>query len=159
PWRCPRTVRAAPGPARADRQCRDRGPRRGCRGAQRPLRGNGRLAPIGRPSGELILEWHPVAELVGVSHAGRVTDVVRSTGGCPAETLVHDHPLVGVLRRNEPLHSRESMKMDRRDFLKQTAMAGTGSFLLGGAPAYARSLAPSPNEKVRFACIGVGGKG
>jgi predicted dehydrogenase len=49
--------------------------------------------------------------------------------------------------------------MDRRDFLKQTAVAGTGSFLLGGAPAYARSLAPSPNEKVRFACIGVGGKG
>ena len=49
--------------------------------------------------------------------------------------------------------------MDRRDFLKQTAAAGTGSFLLGGAPAFARSLRPSPNERVRFACIGVGGKG
>ena len=49
--------------------------------------------------------------------------------------------------------------MDRRDFIKQTAAAGTGSFLLGGAPGYARSLRPSPNEKVRFACIGVGGKG
>src|SRR5438874_2296000 len=49
--------------------------------------------------------------------------------------------------------------MDRRTFLSQTAAAGTGSFLLGGAPAYARSLRPSPNEKVRFACIGVGGKG
>src|SRR5262249_61910548 len=44
-------------------------------------------------------------------------------------------------------------------FLKQSAMAGTGSFLLGGAPAYARSLRPSPNERIRFACIGVGGKG
>ena len=49
--------------------------------------------------------------------------------------------------------------MDRRDFLKQTAVAGTGPFLLGGAPGYARSLRPSPNEQVRFACIGVGGKG
>ncbi len=49
--------------------------------------------------------------------------------------------------------------MDRRDFLKQTAVAGTGSILLGGAPGYAGSLRPPPNEKVRFACIGVGGKG
>jgi predicted dehydrogenase len=49
--------------------------------------------------------------------------------------------------------------MDRREFLQQTAIAGTGSFLAGGASSYARSLAPSPNEKVRFACIGVGGKG
>ena len=49
--------------------------------------------------------------------------------------------------------------MDRRDFLKQTVGAGTGSFLLGGAPAFARSLRPSPNERIRFACIGVGGKG
>jgi predicted dehydrogenase len=51
------------------------------------------------------------------------------------------------------------MNMDRRDFLKKTAMAGTGPFLLGGAPAYARSLRPPPSERVRFACIGVGGKG
>jgi predicted dehydrogenase len=49
--------------------------------------------------------------------------------------------------------------MDRRDFFKQTAMAGTGTFLLGGAAAHARSLRPSPNERVRFACIGIGGKG
>ncbi len=49
--------------------------------------------------------------------------------------------------------------MDRRNFLKQTAAAGTGTFLAGGAPGYARSLRPSPNERVRFACIGVGGKG
>ena len=47
--------------------------------------------------------------------------------------------------------------MDRREFFQHTA--GAGAFLLGGAPAFARSLAPSPNEKVRFACIGVGGKG
>jgi predicted dehydrogenase len=49
--------------------------------------------------------------------------------------------------------------MDRRDFIKTTGMAGTGSFLLGGAPAYARSFRPPPNERIRFACIGVGGKG
>ncbi|MGP0070253.1 MAG: Gfo/Idh/MocA family protein [Isosphaeraceae bacterium] len=49
--------------------------------------------------------------------------------------------------------------MDRRDFLKQTAVTGTGSFLLGGAPGYARSMRPAPSETVRFACIGVGGKG
>ncbi len=51
--------------------------------------------------------------------------------------------------------------MDRREFFQQSAMAGAGSYLLGGARAFARSLAPSPspNEKVRFACIGVGGKG
>ena len=32
--------------------------------------------------------------------------------------------------------------MDRREFFKQTALAGAGTFLLGGAPASARSLAP-----------------
>ena len=49
--------------------------------------------------------------------------------------------------------------MDRRDFMKQTAAAGASPFLLGGPPAYIRSLRPGPNERVRFACIGVGGKG
>jgi predicted dehydrogenase len=50
--------------------------------------------------------------------------------------------------------------MDRRTFLKTGALAGTGSFLLGGAPGYVRSMQTnSPNERVRFACIGVGGKG
>jgi predicted dehydrogenase len=50
--------------------------------------------------------------------------------------------------------------MDRRAFLKSGALAGTGSFLLGGAPAYVRAMQSSPpNERVRFACIGVGGKG
>ena len=49
--------------------------------------------------------------------------------------------------------------MDRREFFKHTAAAGAGTYLVGGAPASARSLRQSPNEKVRFACIGVGGKG
>jgi len=49
--------------------------------------------------------------------------------------------------------------MDRRDFLKQTSAAGAAPFLLGGPPAFIRSLRPGPNERVRFACIGVGGKG
>jgi predicted dehydrogenase len=51
-------------------------------------------------------------------------------------------------------------RASRREFLKRSALAGAASsFLAGGAPAVARSLRPSPNEKVRFACIGVGGKG
>ena len=49
--------------------------------------------------------------------------------------------------------------MDRRAFFKQTAAAGASSYLIGGASASARPLLQSPNEKVRFACIGVGGKG
>jgi predicted dehydrogenase len=49
--------------------------------------------------------------------------------------------------------------MDRRDFLKQSALVGGASMLLEGAPAFARAPAASPNDKVQFACIGVGGKG
>jgi predicted dehydrogenase len=49
--------------------------------------------------------------------------------------------------------------MDRRQFFKHTAAASAGTFLVGGAPAFARSFTQSPNEKVRFACIGIGGKG
>ncbi len=46
---------------------------------------------------------------------------------------------------------------NRRDFLKQAALTGAVSpLLLSGTAQAARS---SPNEKVRFACIGVGGKG
>jgi predicted dehydrogenase len=46
----------------------------------------------------------------------------------------------------------------RRDFLHQTALAGVaGTVLQAGGSAFARQ--DSPNEKVRFACIGVGGKG
>ncbi len=45
----------------------------------------------------------------------------------------------------------------RRIFLQQTALAGVaGSVLRSGQSAFAQG---SPNEKVRFACIGVGGKG
>lgn len=52
-------------------------------------------------------------------------------------------------------------RQNRRDFLRTSAAAGAaGSIVLGGAPAFIRDLrAQSPNEKVRFACIGVGGKG
>lgn len=44
----------------------------------------------------------------------------------------------------------------RRDFLKQASAAGVGFWVAGGV-----SLADSksPNEKLNFACIGVGGKG
>src|SRR5918998_1416176 len=46
---------------------------------------------------------------------------------------------------------------NRRDFLKQAALAGAVSPLLRTATA--QTARPSPNEKVRFACIGIGGKG
>src|SRR5260370_17462365 len=47
-------------------------------------------------------------------------------------------------------------KTNRRDFLKQTGLAGVGFWVAGGI-----TLADdkSPNEKVNIACIGVGGKG
>ena len=46
---------------------------------------------------------------------------------------------------------------NRRDFLKQAALTGAVTPLLRTATA--QTARPSPNEKVRFACIGVGGKG
>jgi predicted dehydrogenase len=51
-------------------------------------------------------------------------------------------------------------RANRREFLKNTALAGaSSSLLLGAAPAPARSPRISPNDKVRFASIGIGGKG
>jgi hypothetical protein len=47
--------------------------------------------------------------------------------------------------------------MDRREFFRRSALAGTGSLFLNGRTADAQS--PATKEKVRFACIGVGGKG
>ena len=47
--------------------------------------------------------------------------------------------------------------MDRREFFRRSALASTGSMLLSGGSAGARPAAA--DEKVRFACIGVGGKG
>ena len=46
----------------------------------------------------------------------------------------------------------------RRDFLRQAALAGVAGSALGASgPAF--GFQDKPNEKVRFACIGVGGKG
>ncbi len=45
---------------------------------------------------------------------------------------------------------------DRRRFLKSTALTGVGVFVAGTAAA---EDSKSPNERIRFACIGVGGKG
>ena len=46
----------------------------------------------------------------------------------------------------------------RREFLQQTALAGVaGSLLSSGTTSLA--MQGSPNDRVRFACIGVGGKG
>jgi len=45
---------------------------------------------------------------------------------------------------------------DRRRFLKSTALTGVGVWISGTA---AGDDSKSPNERVRFACIGIGGKG
>ncbi|MGL4594279.1 MAG: Gfo/Idh/MocA family protein [Thermoguttaceae bacterium] len=47
-------------------------------------------------------------------------------------------------------------KLSRRNFLKTTTVAGTGYFLLSGATP---KLSASPNERLAFAGIGIGGKG
>jgi predicted dehydrogenase len=46
----------------------------------------------------------------------------------------------------------------RRDFLRQTALAGVAGSMIQAAPLAFGSQNP-PDKKVRFACIGVGGKG
>ena len=51
-----------------------------------------------------------------------------------------------------------SQQTHRRDFLRQAALAGAAGSILGGA-GRASGRQDSPNEKVRFACVGVGGKG
>ena len=48
------------------------------------------------------------------------------------------------------------IRTNRRDFLKETSLAGVG-FWVAGSVALADSK--SPNEKLNIACIGVGGKG
>src|SRR5882757_2223072 len=45
----------------------------------------------------------------------------------------------------------------RRDFMRNTTLAGVGFWVAGKASA--ADDVKSPNEKIRFACIGVGGKG
>src|SRR6266568_4589367 len=49
-------------------------------------------------------------------------------------------------------------KTSRRDFLKQTSLAGVGFWVAGGI-SLADVRKASPNEKLNIACIGVGGKG
>lgn len=44
----------------------------------------------------------------------------------------------------------------RREFMQASALAGLGLWVAGGVKA---QESQSPNEKIRFACIGVGGKG
>ena len=53
-----------------------------------------------------------------------------------------------------------SRRSTRRDFLASAAVAGASStFLMNPAPGLARAPRQAANDKVRFACIGVGGKG
>jgi predicted dehydrogenase len=52
------------------------------------------------------------------------------------------------------------VESNRRRFLQTAGLAaGTSTFLMSAAPVRARVVRQSPNEKVRFASIGVGGKG
>ena len=52
--------------------------------------------------------------------------------------------------------SRPVARRHRRDFLKTSAVLGSGFFV---SNSYAAKDSKSPNERVRLACIGVGGKG
>src|SRR5262245_24102989 len=60
---------------------------------------------------------------------------------------------------NHPIHNRSthmSRRASRRRFIKTSAVIGAGYWALGGiAPRESRSA----NEKIQFACVGVGGKG
>src|SRR5260370_41834479 len=47
-------------------------------------------------------------------------------------------------------------RTNRRDFLKQTTVAGVGFWVAGGV---ARADKKSANDTLNIACIGVGGKG
>ncbi|MBY0587318.1 Gfo/Idh/MocA family oxidoreductase [bacterium] len=47
-------------------------------------------------------------------------------------------------------------RSNRRQFIQGTAAAGIGYWVAGGVAA---EPSKSPNEKIRFACIGIGGKG
>ncbi len=47
-------------------------------------------------------------------------------------------------------------RTNRRDFLKQSALTGVGFWVAGGLAAAKKDAA---NDRLRFACIGVGGKG
>jgi predicted dehydrogenase len=49
--------------------------------------------------------------------------------------------------------------MDRRDFFKHTALASAGSLTMSSSARAARIDPPTAKKRVRFACIGVGGKG
>src|SRR5947207_2710928 len=61
---------------------------------------------------------------------------------------------LSFLRRR---HASMSRYYSRRDFLRNTALTGIGVWL--GAEARAQNQPKSANEKINFACIGVGGKG
>lgn len=52
-----------------------------------------------------------------------------------------------------------SQKMNRRDVLKGAAAAGVGYWVLGRQTMAQELASKSPNEKVNFASIGIGGKG
>src|SRR5262245_49749051 len=51
-----------------------------------------------------------------------------------------------------------SRRSNRREFLKHTALAGVGFWAAGGV-GLAADEKKSANQKLNFACIGVGGKG
>ena len=52
-----------------------------------------------------------------------------------------------------------SQKMNRRDVLKGAAAASAGFWGLGRQTLAQELASKSPNEKVNFAAIGIGGKG
>mgnify|MGYP000420293625 CR=1 FL=1 len=55
-----------------------------------------------------------------------------------------------------PRKGRTQAAATRREFLQTSAAVGAGFFV---ANSYAAEPSKSPNERVRLACIGVGGRG
>src|SRR5262245_31489459 len=75
--------------------------------------------------------------------------------GFGADPLRLDSPRTRTLaRQGDPLMS---LRSTRREFLKQTSLAGAGFWLAGGLSHAGKK--EGANDKINFACIGVGGKG
>src|SRR5687767_3418139 len=55
-----------------------------------------------------------------------------------------------------PIPECQSQNVGRRKFIKSSAAAGIGFWVAGGIAAKESNAA---NERIRFACIGIGGKG
>ena len=116
------------------------------------IRPFGHLLPRGEgeapPRRHLVTRTAPIARRERAWHPGPMRG--------PARLFVSGGPSRGWNTRPGRT-TKMGHHANRRDFLKQAALTGAVSPLLRTATA--QTARSSPNEKVRFACIGVGGKG